>query len=218
MPTSMRYALALKFLGGIAFLVAIVTAGAMNRSLAIIPLFALAMTLAGLILRRGVTQGLDLGALMGMPTTPNENRGFFDGAFNMFVQRLVGVAVLFGLTVLIAALFRETDIDRLVGVSDAALVGVPFAITLAAGYASQRMLSGMGDELAAMMAQMQSKMADMQAQRAGPGGAEVQPGQAANDDEIIDADYTDVTPPEDSSAEEKPAENMPAEEKKPDKD
>ena len=193
MPSQMKYALALKFLGGIAFLAAIITAGAMNRSFGIIPLFAIAMTLAALILRRNATPGLDLAAMMGQPKADDGPPGFFDGALNMFVQRLIGVAVLFGLTVLIAALFRETNIDRVMDGTDMLLVGVPFGITLASGYASQRMLASMGDGLAAMMAQMQEKMSSMQASRGmGGTGPGMDPGRPANDDDVIDGEFTEI--------------------------
>ncbi len=189
----MKYALALKFLGGIAFLAAIITAGAMNRSFGIIPLFAIAMTLAALILRRNATPGLDLAAMMGQTKADDGPPGFFDGALNMFVQRLIGVAVLFGLSVLIAALFRETTIDRVMDGTDMLLVGVPFGITLASGYASQRMLASMGDGLAAMMAQMQEKMSSMQASRGmGGTGPGMDPGRPANDDDVIDGEFTEV--------------------------
>jgi|GEM_PF-4372426 len=193
MPSQMKYALALKFLGGIAFLAAIITAGAMNRSLGIIPLFAIAMTLAALILRRNATPALDLAAMLGQTKPDDGPPGFFDGALNMFVQRLIGVAVLFALTVLIAALFRETSIDRVMDGTDMLLVGIPFAVTLASGYASQKMLSSMGDGVAAMMAQMQQRMAAMQASRGmdarGPG---MEPGRPANDDDVIDGEFTEV--------------------------
>lgn len=193
MPSQMKYALALKFLGGIAFLAAIITAGAMNRSLGIIPLFAIAMTLAALILRRNATPGLDLAAMLGQAKADDGPPGFFDGALNMFVQRLIGVAVLFGLTVLIAALFRETSIDRVVDGTDMLLIGVPFAITLASGYASQRMLASMGDGLAAMMAQMQQRMASMQTSRGmGGTGPGMDPGRPANDDDVIDGEFTEI--------------------------
>jgi hypothetical protein len=193
MPSQMKYALALKFLGGIAFLAAIITAGAMNRSFGIIPLFAIAMTLAALILRRNATPGLDLAAMMGQPKADDGPPGFFDGALNMFVQRLIGVAVLFGLTVLIAALFRETNIDRVMDGTDMLLIGVPFGITLASGYASQRMLASMGDGLAAMMAQMQEKMSSMQASRGmGGTGPGMDPGRPANDDDVIDGEFTEI--------------------------
>ena len=193
MPSQMKYALALKFLGGIAFLAAIITAGAMNRSFGIIPLFAIAMTLAALILRRNATPGLDLAAMMGQTKADDGPPGFFDGALNMFVQRLIGVAVLFGLTVLIAALFRETNIDRVMDGTDMLLIGVPFGITLASGYASQRMLASMGDGLAAMMAQMQEKMSSMQASRGmGGTGPGMDPGRPANDDDVIDGEFTEI--------------------------
>jgi hypothetical protein len=199
MPAQMKYALALKFLGGIAFLAAIITAGGMNRSVGIIPLFAIAMTLAALILRRNATPGLDLAAMMGQPKADDGPPGFFDGALNMFVQRLIGVGVLFVLTVLIAALFRETSIDRVMDGTDMLLVGVPFAITLASGFASQRMLASMGEDLSGMMAQMQERMAAMQASRGmGPGAAGgaggMDPGRPANDDDVIDGEFEEVEP------------------------
>ena len=123
MPTTLKYAIALKFLGGLSFLVAVIAAGAMNRSIGIIFLFGLAMTVAALVLRRGQAQGMDLATMMGQPGASSEPKGLFDGALTIFVSRTLGVGILFGVSVLIAALFRETDILTTMNGTDMLLVG-----------------------------------------------------------------------------------------------
>lgn len=178
MGSQLRFALALQLGSSLVFVVAAIVAGAMNRSVPVVLMLAAAMTLCGIVVKSsGRTAGL--GGLMGgdAPASP------WSGALQGFIGRVIGLGLIYGLTVLIAAIFRETEIEQRVLGFDVILVGVATGVALVCALVAQRIMMAQGDALQSMMAQFQSRMQEMQGRRPGTGSA-------ANDDDIIEGDFT----------------------------
>lgn len=184
MPGPLKLALALKALGGLAFLIAIIAAGAMNRSVGVVALLALAMTLVGLYGSKGQAGMAALQAqLQGGPAP--EPKSFVSQLASGFVVRLIGLGVVFGLTVLISALFRETSLERTLDRTDILLVLVPTAIAFGGALMSQRMMARMGGDMMGMMAQFAQQMQAAQAGKQDP----------VDDDTIIEGEFTETDKP-----------------------
>ena len=101
------------------FVIAVIVAGAANRSLLMVPAIAAVATLANLNTPR-----------MSINLTGAPEQGIIGRAMSVFVTRTVLFGVVFGLSVLIAALFRETDLARDFTNFDVVLVTGPFVLAL----------------------------------------------------------------------------------------
>lgn len=184
MPTALLFPLLLRVAGPVAFVMAALTAGAMNRSFLIIPLLALTATATTILIRK-----LSPSPVMNLQTMLNPNasgqvQNAYAGMGRRFGIGLVGYLLAFGLAALIAALFQETEFQQALATTDIWFLLTPVIIAGIFAWLSAR--SG-ANQMAEMMGQMQSMFSEMQAQQ----GA----GQAANDDdaftvegEVIDPD------------------------------
>ena len=168
MPILMRAASAL------VFVVAAIVAGAANRSMLMVPALAAVATLANLNTPR---MTINLG---GAP-----QQGLVGRAMTIFFTRTFLFAIVFGLSVLIAALFRETELAREFTNFDIGVLVVPFALALV--FTAISMRSPMGNPQQ-FMEDMQKAFAEMQA------GA----GAASNDDEAftVDGEFEERKPDE----------------------
>lgn len=101
------------------FVIAVIVAGAANRSLIMVPAIAAVATLANLNTPR-----------MSINLTGAPEQGLIGRAMSVFFTRTVLFAVVFGLAALIAALFRETEFARDFTNFDVILVTAPFVLAL----------------------------------------------------------------------------------------
>jgi len=184
MPTALLFPLLLRVAGPIAFVMAALTAGAMNRSFLIIPLLAITATATTIFIRKvSPSPVMNLQSMLN-PNASGQVQNAYAGMGRRFGIGLAGYLVAFGLAALIAALFQETEFQQALAATDLWLLLVPAIIAGLFAWLSAR--SG-ANQMAEMMGQMQNMFSEMQAQQ----GA----GQPANDDdaftvegEIIDPD------------------------------
>lgn len=148
----MRFAiwmpLIMRVLSALVFVIAIIVAGAANRSLLMVPAIAAVATLANLNTpRMGVN-------LLGAP-----QQGIVARAMTIFFTRSFLFAIVFGLTALVFALFQETEFARDFTVFDVCLLVVPFGLALIFTMVSMRSPLGNPQEF---MADLQKAFEDMQ--------------------------------------------------------
>ena len=156
------------------FVIAVIVAGAANRSLLMVPAIAAVATLANLNTPR-----------MSINLTGAPEQGLVGRAMTIFFTRTILFGIVFGFSVLIAALFRETELARDFTNFDVVLVTAPFVLSLILTTLAMRSPLGNPEEF---MADLKKAMADMQA------GAE--PGPRPDDDDAftVDGEFEERTP------------------------
>jgi len=186
MPVALFFPILLRLAGPIAFVIAVAVAGAMNRSFILVPLLALAASLTTVVIRTLTpSPAMDLGAAL-RPDSEQRPHNPFRGSGKRFAAGLVGYAIMFGLAAWIAALFRTTEFEPQVMLSDGWFALIPAILAFVGAWVSARI--GL-NQMAGMMDQMQDAFAQMQAGQAPPG---------ADDDaftvegEVIDPDDRDL--------------------------
>lgn len=187
MPTTFLVPILLRLAGPIAFLGAAIVAGVMNRSVLLVPLLTVVATLTTLVIRKvSPSPVTDLKSVLtpdAQPQPPN----LFRGVGRRFAIGLVGYGIAFGLAALIAALFRTTQFEPQLMMSDSVYLIVPTLVAVIGGWISARV--GMS-QMADMMGQMQDMMAQMQA---------AQNPEAGDDAFTVDGEVIDPDPdPKDS--------------------
>ena len=119
----MRFAiwmpLMLRAASAFVFVIAVIVAGAANRSLLMVPAIAAVATLANLNTPR-----------MSINLTGAPEQGLIGRTMTVFFTRTFLFAIVFGFSVLIAALFRETELARDFTNFDVVLVTAPFVLAL----------------------------------------------------------------------------------------
>ena len=169
MPTALLFPLLLRSIGPLAFMGSAIVAGIMNRSFMLVPLLALAATATTIIIRKFTpSPAMDLKAMLSPEATP-EPPSIFRGMGQRFGLGLVGYAILFGLSALIAALFRVTDFEPQIRAGDLGFLLIPAVVAIIGTWVSARI--GV-NQMAGMMDQMQDMFAQMQAQQREPAGEE----------------------------------------------
>nr|WP_070960824.1 hypothetical protein [Hyphomonas sp. Mor2] len=165
MPTSFLVPIVLRLAGPIAFLGAAMTAGAMNRSVLLVPLLAIIATVTTLVIRKvSPSPVTDMKAVLSPDADPAPTN-LFRGIGRGFASGLVGYSIAFGFAALIAALFQTTEFEPQLMVSDTSYLIVPTLISVIGAWFSARI--GMS-QMAGMMDQMQDMMAQMQAAQSAP--------------------------------------------------
>ena len=154
MPLMIILPIGLRIVAALVFVIAIIFAGASNRSVLLVPALAAAATLGGLVKPK-------IGLNLQNPDVEPPSR--LSRATGMFTTRLVAYGILFGLSVLIAAMFRETGLERQITMFDAGLVAVPLVLGYLLTEISNRM--GLG-QAASIMGDVQSAFADMKTSEA----------------------------------------------------
>lgn len=183
MPTSFLVPILLRLAGPIAFLVAAIVAGIMNRSVLLVPLLTIVATGTTIVIRRvSPSPVTDLQSVLSpdaQATPPN----IFRGVGRRFGIGLVGYGLAFALAALIAAVFKTTEFEPQLMVSDTVYLIVPALVAVIGAWISARV--GMS-QMAGMMGQMQEMMAQMQA---------AQNGQNAEDDAFtVDGEVVEPDP------------------------
>jgi len=148
MPIMLRVASAL------VFVIAVIVAGAANRSALMVPMIAGVATLANLNTPR-----------MSINFTGKPQQGLVSRGITVFLTRTILFGIVFGLSVAIAALFRETGLAREFTTFDTILLTVPFGLALVFTAISMRSPLGNPEEL---MADIQKAFAEVAA-GGGPG-------------------------------------------------
>lgn len=167
MPTSFLVPILLRLAGPIAFLIAAIAAGAMNRSVLLIPLLTLVATLTTVLIRTvSPSPVTDLQSVLSPDAAPAPP-SVFRGVGRRFAIGLVGYGLAFGLAALIAAMFKTTEFEPQLMVSDTIYLIIPAVLAVICAWISARV--GMS-QMAGMMGQMQEMMAQMQAAQRGQGG------------------------------------------------
>ena len=185
MPINLLLPVVLRLAGPLAFIGAALGAGAMNRSIIIVPILALAGTVTAIIIRK-VTPSpmLEVKNLLD-PNAPQQAPRLFDGFVRRLLLGSLGYGLVFGLAALIAAVFHTTEFEPQVRPEDAWFILVPALIALVGAWLSARI--GIS-QMTGMAAQMQDMFAHMNPQSGAP---------SADDDaftvegEIIDPDTPD---------------------------
>ena len=160
MPNTLLLPLIPRLAGPIAFVVAAMTAGAMNRSIMIVPLLALAATATTIIIRMvspfpslDLKSALSQGAALEKPSP-------FRGALRRLLIGVIGYGIAFGIAALLAALFQATEFQPQLGFSDAGYLIVPGLIAVVGATIGARLgvnqMAGMMDQMQDMFAQMQT--------------------------------------------------------------
>lgn len=160
MPQTLLLPLILRVAGPIAFVVAAMTAGVMNRSIMIVPVLALAATLTTIIIRMvSPFPSFDLKSAMS-PNAPAEKPSAFRGAGRRFIIGVIGYGIAFGMAALIAAIFQTTEFQPQISLNDAGYLIVPGFIAVIGATIGARIgvnqMAGMMDQMQDMFAQMQS--------------------------------------------------------------
>lgn len=183
MPTSFLVPILLRLAGPLAFLGAAIVAGVMNRSVLLVPLLTVVATLTTIIIRKvSPSPVTDLQSVLS-PDAPPSPPNIFRGVGRRFAIGLVGYGLAFGLAALIAAVFKTTEFEPQLMVSDSVYLIVPTLLALICAWISARV--GMS-QMAGMMGQMQEMMAQMQA---------AQSGQTAEEDAFtVDGEVIDPEP------------------------
>ena len=155
------------------FVIAVIVAGAANRSLLMVPAIAAVATLANLNTPR-----------MSINLTGAPEQRLVGRAMTVFFTRTVMFAFVFGLSALIAALFQETEFARDFTNFDVILVTVPFVLALILTTMAMRSPLGNPEEF---VQDLRKAFAEMQ-ENGGP-----QP--AANDDAFtVDGEFEERKP------------------------
>ncbi|MEM6557595.1 MAG: hypothetical protein AAF642_17055 [Pseudomonadota bacterium] len=182
MPVTLFFPILLRLAGPVAFVLAVAVAGAMNRSFILVPLLALAASLTTVIIRAVTpSPAMDLGAAIQSQSEQRPHNPF-RGSGKRFAAGLVGYAIIFGLAAWIAALFRTTEFEPQVMLSDGWFAIVPGIVAFVGAWISARI--GL-NQMAGMMAQMQDAFTQMQA---GPSPAGSDDEAFTVEGEVIDPD------------------------------
>lgn len=164
MPTSFLIPILLRLAGPISFLVSAIVAGVMNRSFLLVPLLTIVATLTTILIRKvSPSPVTDLQSVLS-PDAPANPPSIFRGVGRRFAIGLVGYGLAFGLAAWIAAVFKTTEFEPQLMVSDTIYLIVPTLVAIAGAWISARV--GMS-QMAGMMGQMQEMMAQMQAAQGG---------------------------------------------------
>lgn len=185
MPAALLFPILLRAAGPIAFILATLTAGAMNQTVMIVPLLALAATLATILIRKvSPSPAVELAAMMN-PNAPPKKKSAFDGAGQRLGAGLVGYGACFGLAALIAALFQETEFNRTLTLTDAWLILLPAILAVLAAMLSARLGA---DQIVSMAAQMEDMLKQAKAQSGHPDDGSDPDDSFTVEGEIIDKD------------------------------
>ena len=180
MPQTLLLPIILRVAGPIAFVIAAMTAGVMNRSIIIVPLLALVATATTVIIRTvSPLPSFDLKSALS-PDAPARKPSAFRGAGRRLVIGVIGYGVAFGFAALVAALFQATEFQPQLSLEDAGYFIVPGLIAIIGATIGARL--GV-NQMSGMMSQMQDMFAQMQT----PGAANDEDG-FTFEGEIIDPD------------------------------
>lgn len=182
MPIALLFPIVLRVAGPLAFIVTVVTAGAMNRSFILVPILALVATITTILIRIvAPSPATELKSMLASDPNPKPESPF-RGAGRRFAMGLIGYGLLFGLSAWIAALFQTTEFEPQVGADDVWFAAIPSVTAIAGAWLSARL--GF-NQMANMMGQMQDAFAEM---KSGANPAHSEDDVFTMDGEVIDPD------------------------------
>ncbi len=149
MPFIIALPIILRLAASAVFIIAVVTAGAMNRPLIMVPLLAAASTgvhwLTGRIMPSPMK---NLQAVSGHVTAPGHSP---QALFVRFIAGTFGYGLIFMVTVFMSAIFRETELDRMLTSLDGLIIAIPAVIagllSIATAYTGASQVTGMAQDL-----------------------------------------------------------------------
>ncbi|MDJ0921833.1 MAG: hypothetical protein QNI84_11950 [Henriciella sp.] len=162
MPPALFFPILLRAAGPLAFIIAALIAGGMNRAVILVPLLAIVATLTTAVIRATTpspTQEL-MAALNDEAEPAPQNP--FSGSLQRLGAGLLGYSFLFAVAALIAAVFQVTEFNPSLTLQDLPFLIAPAIIALIGASISSRM--GF-NQMANMMGQMREAMAQMQPDR-----------------------------------------------------
>lgn len=179
MPNALLLPILLRATPGLILLIAACTAGVLNRSVMIVPLLALAGTLAQFAASQFAPNPLD--SLKDAFAGPKAATGPANKLARGLIMSTLGFGVVYGLSALIAALFQETEFARTLTGFDAGLVLIPAGIAFVL---SIFVAKSIARQAAQMLGGFQAAFSQMQGQA----------GQAANDDDAFTVEGEIIDP------------------------
>lgn len=182
MPAALFLPILLRAAGPLAFILAALIAGGMNRAVILVPLLAIAATLTTALIRATTPSptGELMAALNDQEAPAPKNP--FAGSLQRFGAGMLGYSFLFGFAALIAALFQVTEFEPRFTVQDTPFLVIPAILAVIGASISSRL--GF-NQMASMMGQMREAMSQVRPD---------QPYDASDDDaftvdgEVIDED------------------------------
>jgi len=186
MPVALFFPILLRLAGPLAFALAAITAGVMNRSFILVPLLAVVASLTTVVIRKvSPSPAMDLKAMLSPDAAPPPANAF-RGLGRRFGIGLVGYAVLFGLAASIAAIFQTTEFEPQLMLVDMWFACIPAILAFIGAWVSARI--GM-NQMATMMGGMQDVFDQMQAGQSPPGPEDET---FTFEGEVIDPDERDL--------------------------
>ena len=159
MPSALFLPVFLRLLGPIAFIVAAIVAGILNRSIMIVPLLALTATGAAVLMQSVAPSPVaDLKDILNQGARPHPASPF-RGLGRRIGLGVLGFGTVFGLSALIAAIFQATEFEPQIRAFDFGLLLIPAFLAVLGGGLSARIGR---DQMAGMMDQMQDMFSQMQ--------------------------------------------------------
>lgn len=160
MPTTFLTPLLLRLAGPIAFVIAAMAAGAMNRSVMIIPLLALAATATTILIRLvSPFPALDLKSALSPDASPPKNVAF-RGAGRRLLIGTVGYGFAFAFAAVVAAVFQATEFQPRLSLDDSGFAVIPGIIAFVGALVGARIgvyqMAGVMDQMQDMFAQAQN--------------------------------------------------------------
>jgi len=160
MPTALFIPILLRLAGPIAFVSAAIVAGVLNRSFVLIFVLAAVATATTIVIRKiSPSPAMDLKAVFS-PDAAVAPPSIFRGAGRRFAIGLIGYALVFGLSALIAALFKTTEFEPQLRSGDLWFLTIPTVIAIVGAFVSARLgmsqMAGMMDQMQGMFSQMQT--------------------------------------------------------------
>ncbi len=160
MPISLALPIFLRLAAALVFVVAVIVAGVMNRSIMMVPLLAGAATLTQWLLARiapGPMASLQ-SSLGGAPQGPVP----LNRLGGRFIAGVFGYGLLFILTVFISALFKETELERILTRTDLSILAIATGLAILLSLLNAHFGS---KQVAGMMGDLEATFADMQRQQ-----------------------------------------------------
>lgn len=149
MPFIIALPLMLRLGATLVFLLAVVAAGALNRSLVMVPLLAATATLTHWLVGKVVPNPLkNIQGIAGNVAVPGRSP---QALLMRFIAGTIGYGMIFMVTVFLSAIFQETELERALDGTDALILAVPAGIaallSIATAYTGANQVTGMAADL-----------------------------------------------------------------------
>ena len=157
MPIALALPIILRIASTLVFLVAVIIAAALNRSVMMVPLLAAAATLSHWV--AGKFAPNPLSNLDGADNVRTPTGSLLGRLTPRFLIGAIGYGILFALAVLISAVFQETELERAITQTDFIIIGVASAVAIALSIINAYTAAS---QVTGMMSDLQQAFSDMQ--------------------------------------------------------